>query len=201
MMKNPFLESFNIYAAGNFLKFEELFALVSALQRDKTLKALGCQIWGGDLNLTNDENNQLVAILMKIYGLERLVPDITCADDNITVKAILRLNGAGRRYLIKEGSSIASGVEILSAVNDNINSMFFHPLENQGLCNRRAAETTTTTSRQPGVILDKFPTCTGKRDRAQSQRDKEPRRRQAWFRTCQSNRSTSCRILVTGIAL
>jgi hypothetical protein len=38
---------------------------------------------------------------MKNYGQERLVPGIPCADDE-TVKAILRLKGAGRRYLIKD---------------------------------------------------------------------------------------------------
>jgi hypothetical protein len=93
--------------------------------------------------LTDDEVNQLVPILMKNYGLEHFVPDISCADDR-TIKAILRLDGAGRRYMIEEGSSISKGVDVLSAVNDDINCVFLHLLENQGLCNRKAAETTTT---------------------------------------------------------
>jgi hypothetical protein len=57
---------------------------------------------------------------MKNFELERLVPDIACADGR-TVKANLRLNKAGRRYLIQDGSSISKGVEVLSAVNDDIN--------------------------------------------------------------------------------
>jgi hypothetical protein len=95
--------------------------------------------------LTNAEVDQLVPILMKKYGLEELVPDIECEDDG-TVKAILRLNRAGRRYLIKDGSSISKGVEVLSAVNDDINCVSFHLLENPGLCDRRAPETTTTST-------------------------------------------------------
>jgi hypothetical protein len=31
--------------------------------------------------LTDDEVKQLASILMKNYGLERLVPDISCSDD------------------------------------------------------------------------------------------------------------------------
>jgi hypothetical protein len=33
---------------------------------------------------------------------------------------ILLLNAAGRRYLIKDGSSISKGVDVLSAVSDEI---------------------------------------------------------------------------------
>jgi hypothetical protein len=56
------------------------------------------------------------------------VPEIACADDG-TVKAILRLNAAGRRYLIKDGSSISKGVDVLSAVSDEIDCVFIHLLE------------------------------------------------------------------------
>jgi hypothetical protein len=67
--------------------------------------------------------NQLVSILMQNYGLERLEPEIRCADDRI-VKAIFRLSRAGRRYLIKDGSSISKRVEVLSAVSDEIDCVF-----------------------------------------------------------------------------
>jgi hypothetical protein len=174
--ENPFLESFTVSAARNMIKFEDLFAFVSVLQSDTTLKTLACQIFYKRLSLTNDEVDQLVTILMKNYGLESLVPEISCEDDG-TVKAILRLNRAGRRYLIKDGSSISKGVEVLSAVNDDINCVFFHMLENPGLCSRRAAETTTT-SRRLGANLDKS-SSTGKREQAQSQTGKEHRRRLA----------------------
>ena len=86
--------------------------------------------------------NQLVALLRKNFGLACLVPHIPCADDG-TVKAILRLNRAGRRYLIKDGSSISKGVDVLSAVSDEIDCVFLDLLENPSLCDRRAAGTTT----------------------------------------------------------
>jgi hypothetical protein len=68
--ENPFLESFTISAGGNTIKFEELFALVSALRRDTTLKTLGCQIYAKSLYMNNDEVNQLVSIRTKNHGLE-----------------------------------------------------------------------------------------------------------------------------------
>jgi hypothetical protein len=173
--KNPFLESLTIITNWHSIKFEELFSLVSALQLNTTLKTLCCQISPKSLYLSDDEMKHLVSILMKNYGLECLVPDIRCADDRI-IKAILRLNGAGRRYLIKDGSSVSKGVEVLSAVNDDINCLFLHLLENPGLCDRRAVKTETTRIRRPGDILDESSSC-GKRERAQSQPDREPRRR------------------------
>jgi hypothetical protein len=148
--KNPFLESL-IIIIGHSIKFKELLAIVSALKRNTTLKTFGFQHYK-NLYLTNDEMNQLVPILMKNYGLECLGPDLSSADDG-TFKAILRLNGAGRRYLIEDGSSISKGVDVLSAVNDDINCVFLHLLENPGLCNRRAVDGTTRSLR-PGTNLD-----------------------------------------------
>jgi hypothetical protein len=141
MEENPSLETFTITTGSN-IKFEALFEIISALQRDSTLKTLGFQSFHNSLSLSDVEVNQLVPILMKNYVLERLVPDIPCADDRI-VKAILKLNGAGRRYLIKDGASISKGVDVLSAVNDDINCVFLHLLENPGLCNRRAVDATS----------------------------------------------------------
>jgi hypothetical protein len=54
--------------------------------------------------------------------------------------AILRLNAAGRRYLIEGGSSISKGVEVLSAVSNEINCVFLHLLENPRLCDRSTVE-------------------------------------------------------------
>jgi hypothetical protein len=111
---------------------------------------------------------------MRNYGLERLVPGISCTNDG-TVKAILMLNAAGRRYLIKDGSSISKGVDVLSAVSDEIDCVFLHLLENPNLCDRKAAD--TTTGRQlPGSNLDES-SSSGKRERALSLPEKEPRRR------------------------
>jgi hypothetical protein len=176
MLKNTFIETLVITGSVRGLTVEAFLALISALQLNTTLKTLGYQTsFYKRLTLTDDEVKQLVSILMKNYVLERLVPNISCPDDEI-VKAILRLNKAGRRYLIEDGSSISKGVKVLSAVNDDTNCVFMHLLENPGLCDRRAVEATTTTIQQPDANLDES-SSTGKRERAQSQPDQEPRRR------------------------
>jgi hypothetical protein len=54
--------------------------------------------------------------------------------------AILRLNEAGRRYLVQDGSSISKGVEVLSSVTNDINCVFLQFLENPTLCDRSAVE-------------------------------------------------------------
>jgi hypothetical protein len=175
MEDNPFLESLTIATSskikrvvsnslvvqnftiptGSKVKFEEYLTLVSALQRDTTLKTLGFRtgfrISIPIVYLTNDEANQLVPILMKNYGLEHFVPDLSCTDDR-TIMAILRLNSAGRRYLVEDGSSISKGVDVLSVVSDDINCVFLHLLEKPGLCDRRTTE--TTTRRRPDSTLD-----------------------------------------------
>jgi hypothetical protein len=144
MEKNTFLESLTIIENNGIgIEVEELFALLSALQLNTTLKTLDFQSSSERLSLTDYEGNQLVSILRKNYGLERLMPDPPCAVDGI-VKAILRLNAAGRRYLIKDGSSVSKGVDVLSVVSDEIDCVFLHLLENPSLCDRRAAETSTT---------------------------------------------------------
>jgi hypothetical protein len=178
MLENNFLESLTIIENnGMGIEVEELFALLSALQLNTTLKTLSFQSCFEKLSLTDDEANQVVSILRKNYGLERLTPDLPCAVDG-TVNTILMLNGAGRRYLIKDGSSISKGVDVLSAVSDDIDCVFLHLLENPNLCDRRAADTTTGRGR-PSANLDES-SGTGKRERALSQPSgKDPRRRLA----------------------
>jgi hypothetical protein len=176
MLENSFLESLTIKRQSNSsIQVEELLALLSALQLNTTLKTLDFQSNSFlDIRFTVDEVNQVVSILMKNYGLECLKPAIPCVNDG-RVKAILRLNAAGRRYLIKDGSSISKGVDVLSAVSDEIDCVFLHLLENPNLCDRRVAD--TTAGRQ---LPDSNPgesSSTGKRERALSLSGTEPRRR------------------------
>jgi hypothetical protein len=178
MMENTCLENLTIKeSSGSDITVEELLTLISALQLNTTLKTLefhsSCFENG---YFSVDEVNQLVSILKKNYGLEHLLPDIPCADGG-RVKAILRLNAAGRRYLIEDGSSISKGVDVLSAVSDEIDCVFLHLLENPSLCDRRATDTTAARQR-PGINVDES-SSTGKRERALSLPGKEPRRRLA----------------------
>jgi hypothetical protein len=184
MMENTFLENLTIidhsYSA---MKVDECLALLSALQLNTTLKTLYFESHCfNDMYFTVDEANQLVSVLMKNYGLECLSPNIPFADD-IRVKAVLRLNAAGRRYLIKDGSSISKGVDVLSVVSDEIDCVFLHLLENPSLCYRRTAETSTAGSLRPSANLDES-FSTGKRERALSLRGTESRRRLAYLNKC-----------------
>ena len=104
------------------------------------------------------------------------MPGISCSDDE-TVKAILMLNAAGRRYLIKDGSSTSKGVDVLIAVSDEIDCVFLHLLENPSLRDTRAAE--TTLGRRLSGANPNESSKTGKRERALSQPSKEPHRRLA----------------------
>jgi hypothetical protein len=81
----------------------------------------------------------MAALLKNNYAIERL-PDIDLESEAGDVGAILRLNAAGCRYLIENGSSISKGVEVLSAVRSDINCVFLHLLENPRLCDRSAVE-------------------------------------------------------------
>jgi hypothetical protein len=73
---------------------------------------------------------------IKSIGLISL-PDLGEAGDT---GAILRLNEAGRRYLVEDGSFILKGVEVLGRVNNDTDCVFLHLLENPRLCDRSAVE-------------------------------------------------------------
>jgi hypothetical protein len=130
-----FVYNVSIWFWGMNLKTETYFAVVTALQGNQTLKTLHLS---GRLQFTVDEKQQMAALLQKNYGLEKIDehPNMLAGD----VVAILRLNAAGRRYLVQDGSSISKGVEVLIRVNDDINCVFFHLLENPRLCDRSAIE-------------------------------------------------------------
>jgi hypothetical protein len=141
--ENKSLESISmIVDRGIVPTVEEYCALLNALQQNTKLKtvSLAHNTAGRRLVLTYDACNQLASILTKNFKLESL-PDFFLNDQFGDLGIILRLNGAGRRYLIQDKGSVAKGVEVLCAVNDDLNCVFFHLLENPSLCKRWAAET------------------------------------------------------------
>jgi hypothetical protein len=95
------------------------------------------------------------------------------------VGAILRLNKAGRRYLIQDGSSISKGVEVLSRVNNDINSVFLHLLENPRLCDRSAVEIASARESDGSSTHPTTDGGGGKRDRASVHKGKLSHRRLA----------------------
>jgi hypothetical protein len=118
----------------------------------------------------------MALLLKKKYALERL-PAI---DEAVEVCAILRLNEAGRRYLIEDGSSIAKGVEVLSAVSNEINCVFLHLLENPRLCDRSAVEIVSTIESNSSGSTNPPASSGGlKREQASVHKSGESRRRLA----------------------
>jgi hypothetical protein len=141
--ENKSLESISMFVdRGTAPTVEEYCALLTALQKNTKLKTIhlvqtsACR----KLALTNEASKELASILKKNYKLESL-PDFAATNQLGDLGVILRLNGAGRRYLIQDKSSVSKGLEVLSAVNDDINCVFFLLQENSSLWKRSATET------------------------------------------------------------
>jgi hypothetical protein len=116
-------------------RLEDYLLCIAAIQPNTTLKSL--QLHDEDFCLEGDEMKYFIAVLMKNYGLEEIV---YLHHDSENIRSIFDLNQAGRRYLVKDGSSISKGVAVLSRVSSNMNSVFLHLLENPRLCDRGAVE-------------------------------------------------------------
>jgi predicted RNA-binding protein len=131
--KNSTLETLEIPAVAHVTSF--YIAVVEALQLNKSLKTL--RVCYGTQNLTDDEVKHLTSVVKKNYVLESLT-DLESSDARMgDLRSIFRLNAAGRRYLTDgHGSVVSRGVGVLSAVNDDLNCVFLHLLENPSLCNR-----------------------------------------------------------------
>jgi hypothetical protein len=141
--ENKSIESISMVVDRDiFPTVEEYCALFTALQQNtklKTIRLVDSSVCR-KLALTNDACKQMASILKKNYKLESL-PDFAANDQLEDLGVILRLNGAGRRYLIQDKGSVSKGVEVLCAVSNDLNCVFFHLLENPSLCKRWATET------------------------------------------------------------
>jgi hypothetical protein len=111
------------------------FAIIKAVQANKTLKSLW--LCNFPPPMSDELVKNLTLLIKQNYGLESL-PNIHSGERMGDMRAILRLNKVGRRYLHDDGSSIVKGVDVLSAVSDDLNCVFLHLLENPSLCNRDA---------------------------------------------------------------
>jgi hypothetical protein len=156
-------------------RFEDYLVFVAAIQPNTTLKKVHFQTLF--CRIDKDETKDLVSALKKNYGLE-VIPALSHGEN---VCSILQLNGAGRRYLVQDGSSISKGVAVLSAVSKDINSVFLHLLENPRLCDRSAVETPSIGNIENTVSASSRSHSvdgSGKREQhTPAQRGKESRRR------------------------
>jgi hypothetical protein len=153
--------------------------IVAMLQENTSLKSLSFYtnpffVLPPTTRLTDDEDKAMAAFLKKNYTMER-IPEIDTGD----VAAILRLNEAGRRYLVQNGSSISKGVAVLGRVNNDINCVFLHLLENPRLCDRRAVEMVTIGESNDRSKNTNASNGGGKRERASAHEGNESRRRLA----------------------
>jgi hypothetical protein len=136
LWENESLET--LFMMTPYVSLENYITCVAALQPNTTLKKFQLSRLGVDKNKSKD----LIPVLKKNYGLETIPEIYHRGVEN--VRSIFDLNRAGRRYLVQDGSSISKGVDVLSRVNDDINSVFFHLLENPRLCDRSAVEVSST---------------------------------------------------------
>jgi hypothetical protein len=118
-------------------RFEDFPGFVAAIQPNTTLKSL--QLYTS-YSMDEGDTKALFLVLKKNYGIEKIPGFHNCGD----IRSILELNRAGRRYLVLDGSSISKGVDVLSGVIDDVNSVFLHLLENPRLCDRSAVEMSST---------------------------------------------------------
>jgi hypothetical protein len=116
--------------------FEDFLVFVAAIHPNTTLRQFGLQ--RGPFHVNEDETKVLSRVLKKNYGLEEISG---LRHDSEEIRSIFDMNRAGRRYLVQDGTSISKGVDVLSRLNDDINSVFLHLLENPRLCDRSAVET------------------------------------------------------------
>jgi hypothetical protein len=180
--ENTSLEILSILRSSGYsikMKAEEYIALVTAFQHNTTLKTLLFQE-DERLQLNDDESKQISSVLKKNYALEML-PDIfhQGGDPVGDVGVILRLNKAGRRYLIEDGSSISKGVEVLSRVDNDTNCMLLHLLENPRLCDRKAVEMVSAEECNDTPTNPTASSGGGKREQVSVPKGRESRRRLA----------------------
>ena len=115
-----------------------LVIFIGSMTRNVSLKelilgALTCTCT--DFSFANEADAvNLVAATKRNYGLEKLNVIVDNYDQGRLLQCILRLNQAGRRYLIDDPTSKERGVNVLLEVQDDLNCFFLHVKENPLLC-------------------------------------------------------------------
>jgi hypothetical protein len=130
LRENYSLETLEICNAG--IRADIYIAALESVQMDATLKKL---CLSPILDLFGDgEMKRVVSLVKKNYSLAVLDEGVSTHDKTGELHAVLRLNQAGRGYLIDDAGSIAKGVEVLIDVRDDLACLFYHLLENPMLC-------------------------------------------------------------------
>jgi hypothetical protein len=135
LRENSSLETLEICTDNGELSIiapDTFMIALETVQKNTTLKKL---CLSPDLaSFGNDGMKRVVSLVKKNFVLTELDSKVTGYDETGELHAILRLNQAGRRYLIDNAGSIAKGVEVLIDVRDDLDCLFYHLLENPILC-------------------------------------------------------------------
>lgn len=129
--ENTALEILEIVSNG--ISPVDYCTVLSSLKGNSTLKTLhlSCSLDSEDGKRTS-EAIKVVSAVKNNYGLESLGGRM---ENQVPgVGAVLRLNRAGRCYLVQDTSSILKGCTLLSAVSDDLDCLYLHLLENPSLC-------------------------------------------------------------------
>jgi hypothetical protein len=133
LQENTALQSLEIVSHG--ICPTDYFQTLSCLQGNVTLKALHLSCSLEFEENCCEEAAELVSAVQKNYGLTSLGGLIESRVP--TLGTVLRLNKAGRSYLVQDVACATKGCALLSAVSDDLDCLYFHLLENPSLCERR----------------------------------------------------------------
>jgi hypothetical protein len=107
---------------------DQQIVALNGLAGNTNLKTLTFRLNSPVHGVNEGSSDSLFAAAAKIYGLEDL--QVHCDTEIKTrLDIILRLNRAGRRYLVEKNER-SLGVEVLTRVSDDLDCIFTHLLEN-----------------------------------------------------------------------
>jgi hypothetical protein len=163
---NKSLEYLDIKINGDeSISSVDYLAALAALGPNTTLKAL--RLHPKLDSFDSDQVKELLSLIRKNYGLESL--DDGLPDPTGEVGYILRLNKAGRRYILRDLSSIPSSIGVFAGVSDDVNCVLVHMLENPRLCDQRGVEMVSDGDRNGNWMNPTAGSDGGKRERASAQ--------------------------------
>jgi hypothetical protein len=137
---NTTLDCLDIKSGG--ISLEAYISALASLQPSSALKTLRLSPVLASITLGVEEMNQLVSLVKTNCSLAILDEGVSVHDRTGEFGTLLRLNQAGRRYLIEDKASIVKGVEVLIGVSDDLGCLFYHLLENPTLCDIECSHNT-----------------------------------------------------------
>jgi len=145
LQENETLEELILFSSGS-VNDETQVSFLEGLSRQKQLKRLV-------LNGLSDESGVYDERIIEAYRKNYSLEDFSLCPANRKylreIATILRLNKAGRRYIVEDGlTSRIKGVAVLAAVSDDLDCVFMHLKENPSLCDNGGIHNPTAAGRK-----------------------------------------------------